>query len=196
MSSNAQINANRANSQKSTGPRTPEGKAASSGNRLKHGIYSTAILLPNEDPDAYQALVDEAFADLQPVGFLERALVQRLADCQWRMNRFDAIDAEFHQSDFDDNRNTTFAASETFERIVHHGYGPELARQWARQERIYRRAMLDLLALQKERKSAPSQKNQSPIRKLASILQNPAPPQQAIPEPAPTPDTGPLPNAA
>lgn len=188
MSSINQIKANRLNSQLSTGPTTPEGKSASASNSLKHGIYSTAILLPNEDPDAYQSMCNEFFTGLHPIGPLERTLVQRLIDCQWRMNRLDAIEAGFYEQDDDDTPTQVFSFN------VAQGYFVELSRQWARQERTFRRAMLDLLALQKERKQAPSEQ-------LASIPHKPAPRPAALapvhaqqpPTPSePSPDTGPL----
>ena len=52
MATAAQIAANRLNVQKSTGPRTPEGKAASSSNALKHGMDAASIVIPGEDPAA------------------------------------------------------------------------------------------------------------------------------------------------
>jgi hypothetical protein len=56
MSSPAQILANRANAQESTGPRSAEGKAASRFNALKHGLDARSIVLPGEDPEEYAAL--------------------------------------------------------------------------------------------------------------------------------------------
>jgi hypothetical protein len=64
MATAAQIAANRANSQKSTGPRTPEGKAASRFNALKHGLDAASILLPGEDPDAYDRMVADYAAPI------------------------------------------------------------------------------------------------------------------------------------
>ena len=170
MSSIKQIKANQLNSQLSTGPTTPEGKSTSSSNSLKHGIYSTAILLPHEDPAAYQSMCDEFVTDLRPVGALERTLVQRLIDCQWRMNRLDAIEAGFYEEYPNDD------PTETFTRNVASGYLVELSRQWSRQERTFRRAMVDLLALQTERRAPqPAQSKPTPP-KLASFPTRPTPP--------------------
>ena len=59
MATQAQINANRANAQKSTGPRSVEGKSASRFNALKHGIDAASIVIPGEDPADYDALAAE-----------------------------------------------------------------------------------------------------------------------------------------
>ena len=53
MATIRQINANRANAQKSTGPRTEEGKAASSRNRLSHGFAASATIMPGENPEEF-----------------------------------------------------------------------------------------------------------------------------------------------
>jgi hypothetical protein len=57
MATPAQIDANRANAQLSTGPSSPEGKAKSSHNALKTGLTGRTILLPTDDVAAYQNLV-------------------------------------------------------------------------------------------------------------------------------------------
>jgi len=57
MATAAQIAANRANAQHSTGPRTPEGKTASSMNALKHGADAASVVIPGEDPAQYDRLV-------------------------------------------------------------------------------------------------------------------------------------------
>ena len=49
MSSEQQIEANRLNAQKSTGPATPEGRAAVSLNGLKYGLYAKTLILPGEE---------------------------------------------------------------------------------------------------------------------------------------------------
>src|SRR5688500_15353880 len=57
MASPAQILANRSNAQFSTGPRAEEGKRASSGNSRRHGLTGTQIVMPSEDLDEYDQLL-------------------------------------------------------------------------------------------------------------------------------------------
>ena len=64
MATPAQLAANRANAQSSTGPRSVEGKSVSRFNALKHGIDAASIVLPGEDPADYQALADAYDANL------------------------------------------------------------------------------------------------------------------------------------
>ncbi|MBV9155549.1 MAG: hypothetical protein JO097_04760, partial [Acidobacteriaceae bacterium] len=61
MSTHAQIQANRANGQLSTGPKTPEGKAKSSLNAVKTGLTGRTVLLPSDDAEAYQKHVQRFF---------------------------------------------------------------------------------------------------------------------------------------
>jgi hypothetical protein len=60
MTSDKQARANRRNALKSTGPNTPEGKAAVRHNALRHGLGSSDILLPGEDEDALRWVVGVA----------------------------------------------------------------------------------------------------------------------------------------
>ena len=87
MLSESQIEANRANAQLSTGPKTLEGKQRSSLNALRHGLNAQAVLLPHEDAIAFQRHNKKWWADLKPKGALEEQLVQSLVDLSWRINR-------------------------------------------------------------------------------------------------------------
>ncbi|MGI8741086.1 MAG: hypothetical protein ACR2NN_00670 [Bryobacteraceae bacterium] len=78
--STVQAIANRDNAQLSTGPRTPEGKQGSSLNATSHGLTGKAVVLPDEDQQAYENLCRDFIADLQPKGAMEEHLVQTLAD--------------------------------------------------------------------------------------------------------------------
>ncbi|MBV8906442.1 MAG: hypothetical protein JOZ22_22610, partial [Acidobacteriia bacterium] len=49
MATDGQIEANRRNAQKNTGPRRPEGKAAVRFNNLRHGLRAKTIFLPGEN---------------------------------------------------------------------------------------------------------------------------------------------------
>jgi hypothetical protein len=86
MSTQKQINANRKNAQKSTGPKTEEGKAAVSQNAVKHGLFSDS-LIRGENPDVYEAFHDEMLADLAPAGAVETMLAERVISLWWRLRR-------------------------------------------------------------------------------------------------------------
>src|ERR1022692_661146 len=83
----AQINANRENAKKSTGPRTAEGKAASSRNRLLHGLRANKHILLDEDPEEFLFLLDDHLDRFQPVGASEENLVLRFAPNRCRLAR-------------------------------------------------------------------------------------------------------------
>ncbi len=88
--SDAKIAANRANAARSTGPKTPEGKAVSSMNALKHGLTARRVVVlndPDEDPAQFDHLLDELIDEHQPDGVTERFLVERIATCYWRLRR-------------------------------------------------------------------------------------------------------------
>jgi hypothetical protein len=88
----AQLEANRANSQLSTGPRSERGKAKSSLNAVKNGLTGRTVLLPGDDAALYERHVSRFFTELKPVGERETELVQSLTDAQWRMNRIPALE--------------------------------------------------------------------------------------------------------
>ena len=83
MASPAQIEANRANALRSTGPRSVEGKSASRFNALKHGIDATSIALPGENPQAYQALTDAYAETYRPENVIHRFLIDTLIRADW-----------------------------------------------------------------------------------------------------------------
>ena len=86
-----QLAANRRNARKSTGPRTPQGKAVSRWNALKHGVLAQSVIpSPLEDYESradFDALLSALVADLDPASPLEEMLVERMATCYWRMGR-------------------------------------------------------------------------------------------------------------
>jgi len=87
MATPAQIAANQANSQKSTGPTSPAGKARSSRNSFKHGLYSKDLVLPNENPAELDQLRASLRAEHQPINSTEEMLVNDLAENFWRLRR-------------------------------------------------------------------------------------------------------------
>ncbi len=87
MSSDKQIAANRLNAQRSTGPRTPAGKAKVSLNAVKHGLGARDAILPNENPDDFDAFRAELLTSLDPQGALESLLAEKIVADAWRLGR-------------------------------------------------------------------------------------------------------------
>ncbi|MDH3890524.1 MAG: hypothetical protein OEV49_05520 [candidate division Zixibacteria bacterium] len=94
--SEKQIAANRRNAKKSTGPRTPEGKAVASRNAVKHGLRARDPILKsphlNENPEEYKRLLDTLYDELKPQGIIQEHLVLKIVNIMWRYRR--VIDAE------------------------------------------------------------------------------------------------------
>jgi hypothetical protein len=97
MSSQARIDANRENAKKSTGPSSPEGKAASSRNSLQHGLRAEQHVLLDEDPEEYLALVADLYRRFRPIGDGEERIVLRLASNQWRLDRARAMETQIYR---------------------------------------------------------------------------------------------------
>ena len=94
MATPAQITANRANAQLSTGPISAAGKAASSRNALKLGIHAKSLVIPGEDPGELEELTEAYERDLVPIGAVETALVETIVRSAWFMRRVSRIEAE------------------------------------------------------------------------------------------------------
>jgi hypothetical protein len=87
MATERQIEANRLNAQKSSGPRTPEGKANVSMNSLRHGMRARAVVLRTENEGRFHQLCDELEAEWQPQTPTEMALLEKMAVAQWKLVR-------------------------------------------------------------------------------------------------------------
>jgi hypothetical protein len=70
-----------------TGPRSPEGKATSSGNSLKHGLASGRVIIPGEDPAEFEALLSDLVKEHAPANETESLLIQQMAQSWWLMQR-------------------------------------------------------------------------------------------------------------
>ncbi len=95
MATEAQIVANTANAQLSTGPITPEGKAHSAINAIKLGFYAKqAVLLTEEDHQAFEALTVAFRFELHPAGPVERALYTQIVLAAWNIERANRLEAD------------------------------------------------------------------------------------------------------
>jgi hypothetical protein len=107
MPTPAQIAANIANAQASTGPRTAEGKATSSQNGVKLGLFASRDFVRPEEQQAYADLNAELLRDLAPVGVLERNLVDEIRRAMWRLRRCGDVEANLILR-LDDHRGYVF----------------------------------------------------------------------------------------
>src|SRR6516162_1306356 len=87
MTSYRQIEANRRNALKSTGPKTEAGKQASRCNALRHGLTAETVIGALEDAEDYKAFQAAIIADYDAQSAVERELVLRLASILWRLRR-------------------------------------------------------------------------------------------------------------
>jgi len=92
MTSRWQIEANRHNALKSTGPKTETGKRGSRRNALRHGFTAETVLEPLENPEEYQSFEDAILSEYLPQTPVEQELVRRLASLFWRLRRATSIE--------------------------------------------------------------------------------------------------------
>ena len=89
MTSQRKIEANRRNAQKSTGPKTEEGKNKVRFNALQHGLCAETIVLPHEDAQAYQNRLQTWTAEVGLRTDMEAYLVGRMVTLSWQLDRAD-----------------------------------------------------------------------------------------------------------
>ena len=105
MATQAQTEANQQNSMHSTGPRTEEGKAASSQNARTHGLTGAWLPVAVLESDVFQEFKTKLAAELRPVGFLEELIADQILFAQWNMRRcrmlqFDDYDPHLEQDPY------------------------------------------------------------------------------------------------
>jgi hypothetical protein len=137
MATTKQIEANRRNALKSTGPKTAAGKALVRLNPLRHGLRARDVILPDEDPEAFHQLCDDLEAEWQPRTRTEQFYLEQMAVSQWKLTRVDWGEADL------------FGGNITLEKTFQ-----ILHRLWQTQnrlERSYARAQRELERLQSSR---------------------------------------------
>ena len=94
MTSFRQIEANRRNALKSTGPNTEEGKCQSRRNAIRHGLCAETVIEMVEDTEDYRGFEAAVIADYDAQTAVERELVLRLASLLWRLRRATSIETD------------------------------------------------------------------------------------------------------
>ena len=105
MATAAQVLANQANAQHSTGPRTEPGKAKSAANSQTHGFTAAVMKIAPEDRPEFDALEKALIQDAKPKGALEMDALREFRDAAWRLRQIRKItrdhsgdpEAESHQ---------------------------------------------------------------------------------------------------
>ena len=125
MTSKKQIAANRRNAGKSTGPRTPEGKAKVSMNAVKHGLTAESVLIPGEDPEELGEFREGLLVGLAPLGDVELFFADLFVRECWRLRRLAFMEAEIVAEGL--RRWREFGALEAGEEEVRGAALPELS---------------------------------------------------------------------
>ena len=181
MASLRQIEANRLNARKSTGPRSVEGKAASRMNALQSGIDAQSQIIRGEDPAALESLAAEYLERFQPATPEERLYVDTLVRDDWQLRRLARADAQVWEYGFeaavrldeDAPLGQVFnARSQVFTR---------LQRRIDATERSYQRALRELERLRAARAASEPAGNPDPA---------PLPFPQPVAKPSPSPQIG------
>ena len=181
MSTQLQIDANRLNSQKSTGPVTSEGKARSSQNALKSGLDSESLFIRGEDPEQFRQLQNEYADRFHPATPDERFQLDLILRNEWLLRRMMRVEAQLW------NFYTAQSSSESEQIALGEAFAKasnifmRLQRRSAQLERGYQEAYAELMRLQAERQEA---ENIAPTPGLASFLMRdpnhaPKPPESA-----------------
>jgi len=205
MATDKQTAANRLNAQKSTGPRTPEGRAAVCLNGVKHGLTAETIVLKGESEADFTNLLDSLEAEHDPASPTEEALVVQLAMATWRLRRLYHVEAGFYtfkMKDTVDNRKELKLNDS--ERMGYVTYLSTEAlgmfnRQEGRLERSFYRALHEVQRLRKERQSNLALVSQeTPVGQVPDVpdlpsseINNMQQPDPASPNPVPMPTPAP-----
>jgi len=182
--SDARYVANCANAQFSTGPKTAEGKAKSSLNAVKTGLTGRTVVFPTDDTAAYQQHIDRIFLDFAPTPGRESALVQCIADTEWRLLRIAPLEASLYALGRRDLAHTVSDEPDPINRdallmgkifMIYRKDLSNLALQERRLRNQRKTDSAELQALQKERlekEKEASQKRENEVRRAAKIYDN------------------------
>jgi hypothetical protein len=192
MATLAQITANRANAQKSTGPRSAEGKSASRFNSLKHGLDAASVIIPGEDPAVYDSLAAQYLIEFHPQSASESFHVDTMLRADWMKRRLEAVEADLFRTIIAESPDNSLAAvllaeSPASKLLL------RIQRQIAAFERTWHRANNELRRARAEADPEPAPERSPDPAELASFPQsanNPLPRPSAAP--ASTPDWPPI----
>ena len=169
------------------GPRTPEGKAVSSQNAFSHGLTAARLVLPWENQEEFDSLLNQLVAEHRPATATEGLLVREIAEQYWRLQR-----ARNHEhtllsktGEMLEQCEDNLAAFETWDKQL------KLIQRYAtRHERAFHKCLSTLRTLQRERRAAETEaaaeaKNETTVEATAPIPQ----PEQFVSQNSGNPST-------
>ena len=155
MATQAQILANRENSKHSTGPVSAQGKAVSSQNHKSHGFCATDPVLPTEDRNEFNALLDEFKSEWNPETPHQEFLVSQMAGARWKLARLERTEVDMLSGL--DSLEKAFTDKEAAAAFA------KLERYRVNLERTYHRSLREFRASQKEQR----EQNEAKAREIA-----------------------------
>lgn len=155
MSTPAQILANRQNAGKSTGPKTPDGKATVGRNATSHGLSGRFSVLPHESREEYDSLAVRLAAEHAPEGETQAFLVERMVQARWKLARLERLAFLAMEETITAPDTPQDPDARLLETLSRGGNVLEkLERYQAATERSFYKALRELRTLQKECKQA------------------------------------------
>ena len=190
--SSKQLAANRRNALKSTGPRSVEGKARSSQNALKSGLYAESIVIGPERAEDLDALTADFYDEHQPATPTERSLVDQIVHTEWLLRRARRIEQEVTK--WADANVSDRCREISAEGYIHNGK-PQLALDRIHRQRIalarnQRQTLAELRRVRADRSSVPASDSHPAPQPLApepTYPQNGFVPSNSLVAPTPDP---------
>ena len=142
----------RINGAKSRGPKTPAGKAKSSRNAIKHGIFAQVIVLSNENADLFELLTEDFVRRFEPRDGVELSIVEQMVAATWRLSRCwemqtQTMNLEMEKDQDPDNENLK---ARSFHATIGNSPAMQLLHRFENSyERIITRAIRNLANLRK-----------------------------------------------
>ncbi len=181
------------NAHASTGPTSPEGKAASSRNATRHGLSAAFQVLPHESREEFEELQGAYNSEFNPQGTHESFLVGEMIQARWKLARIQRLEAAaFEQiltepgsADEPDSRilNTLSRSSNALDRLQRYAAAANRAYNSAHRQLIQTRAaakkdvdksaqsfIQQYLNTQKRAESAPVQNEAKPAARPSENL--------------------------
>jgi hypothetical protein len=180
----------RINGARSHGPKTEEGKKRSSVNAFRHGLLSKCVVLPNESHETFDLLMQQYVDKLQPADGVEYGKIEEMVTAVWKMRRLWSVETrlwinagEQHHEPINMDR-----IAGAFSDLAKGPELPLLARYEGKFQRMYQRALNQLLLYQEKRRNNQTNPEEPVVCQMEDLdltpLQPPKPEPQSAAEPS------------